>query len=51
MGSGSTPGVKREGRDVDHPPPSRAEVTERVEIYSIRLHGFTKYSLQKEPVR
>jgi hypothetical protein len=29
----SFPGVKRMGRGVDHPPPSRAEVRERVELY------------------
>jgi len=26
-------GVKRPGRGIDHPPPSRAEVKERVELY------------------
>jgi hypothetical protein len=26
-------GVERPGRGVDHPPPSRAEVKERVEMY------------------
>ena len=30
--SGSFPGVKRPGRCVNHPPPSRAEVKERVEL-------------------
>jgi hypothetical protein len=29
----SSPGVKRPGCDVDHPPPSSAEVKERVELY------------------
>ena len=29
----SFPGVKRPGRCVDHPPPSSAEVKERVELY------------------
>ena len=29
----SFPGVKRPGRSVDHPPPSSAEVKERVELY------------------
>ena len=29
----SFPGVKRPGRGFDHPPPSRAEVKERVELY------------------
>jgi hypothetical protein len=33
MGTGSFPGVKRPGRGVNHPPPSSAEVKERVEIY------------------
>jgi hypothetical protein len=33
MGTGSFPGVKRPGRGVDYPPPSRAEVKERVELY------------------
>jgi len=30
MGTGSFPGVKRSGSGVDHPPPSSAEVKERV---------------------
>jgi hypothetical protein len=33
LATGSFPGVKRPGRGVDHPPPSSAEVTERVELY------------------
>jgi len=33
VGTGSFPGVKRPGRGVDHPPPSSAEVKERVELY------------------
>jgi hypothetical protein len=33
MGTESFPGVKRPGRGVDHPPPSSAEVKERVELY------------------
>ena len=33
MGTGSFPAVKRLGRGVDHPPPSRGEVKERVELY------------------
>ena len=33
MGTGSFQGVKRLGRGVDHPPPSSAEVKERVEPY------------------
>ena len=36
----SFPGVKRPGRDVDHPLPSTAEVKERVQLYlSLHLHG------------
>jgi hypothetical protein len=27
------PGVKRQGRGVDHPPPSSAEIKEKVELY------------------
>jgi hypothetical protein len=30
---GSFPGVKRLGHGIDHPPPSSAEVKERVELY------------------
>ena len=33
MGTGSFAGLKRLGRGVDHPPPSSAEVKERVEIH------------------
>jgi hypothetical protein len=33
MGTGFFPGVKRPGRDVDDPPPSSAEVKERVELH------------------
>jgi hypothetical protein len=33
MGTGSFPGVKWPERGVDHPPPSSAEVKERVELY------------------
>jgi hypothetical protein len=33
MGTGSLSGVKRPGRGVDHPPPSSAEVKERVGLY------------------
>jgi hypothetical protein len=33
MCTGSFPGVKRPGRGVDHPPPSSAEVKERVGLY------------------
>jgi hypothetical protein len=33
MSIGSFPGVKWPGRDVDHPPPFRAEVKDRAELY------------------
>jgi hypothetical protein len=33
MGTGSFPGVKRPGRDADHPPPSSAEVKKGLELY------------------
>ena len=33
MGTGSFPGVKRPGRGVDHPPPSKRRGHERVELY------------------
>jgi hypothetical protein len=32
VGTGSFPGVKQPGRGIDHPPPSSAEVKERVEL-------------------
>ena len=32
-GTGSFPGLKRPGRGVDSPPPSRAEIEERAELY------------------
>jgi len=35
--TGSSPGVKQPGRDVDHPPPSSPEVKERVELYLYSL--------------
>ena len=38
-GTGSFLGVKRPGRGVDHPPPSSAEVKERVELYLYSLSG------------
>jgi hypothetical protein len=39
MGTGSFPGVKRPGRGIDHPPPSSAEVKERVELYLYSTSG------------
>ena len=39
MGTGSFPGVKRPGRDVDHPPAYCAEVKERVELYLYPTSG------------
>jgi len=33
MGTASFPEVKQPGRGVDHPPPSSAEVKERIQIY------------------
>jgi len=33
MGTGSFPGVNQPESGVDHPPPLRAEVKERVELY------------------
>ena len=41
IGTGSFPGVKRPGRDDDHPPPSTAEVKERVDIYLYSPSGFS----------
>ena len=35
----SFPGVKRPGRGVDHPPPSSAEVKERVELHIYSVSG------------
>jgi hypothetical protein len=37
-GTGSFPGVKQEGRGIDHPP-SSAKVKERVELYFYSLFG------------
>jgi hypothetical protein len=37
----SFPGVKRPGRGVDHPPPSNAEVKERVELYLYSPSGLS----------
>jgi len=39
MGTDSLPGVKRPGRGVDYPPPSSAEVKERVELYLYSPYG------------
>jgi hypothetical protein len=39
MGTESFPGVKRQGRGVGHPPLSRAEVKERVELYLYSSSG------------
>ena len=38
-GTGSYLGVKRSGRGVDHPPPSTAEVKEKVEVYLYSPYG------------
>ena len=42
VGTGSFPGVKRAERRVDHPPPTSAEVKERVDLYLYPTsdHGF-----------
>jgi hypothetical protein len=39
METGSLPGVDRSGRGVDHPPPTSAEVTERVKLYLYSPYG------------
>jgi len=39
MGTGSFSGVKRPGRDVDHPSPSSAEVKEKVALYPYSPFG------------
>jgi len=46
MGTGSFPGVKPPGRGIDHPPPSSAEVKERVEryLYPPPIWVFVAYS-------
>ena len=41
MGTGSFPGVKRPVRGVDYPPPSSAEVKERVELYLYSPSGLS----------
>jgi len=44
MGTGSFPGVKRPGRGVNHPTPSRAEVKERVEL-CLYFHSGSSWSV------
>jgi hypothetical protein len=44
MCTGSFQGVKRAGRDVEHPPTSSAEVKEKVELYLLPLWAFVVYS-------
>ena len=39
MGTGSLPGVKRPGRDADHPPPSKCRDQERVGLYLYSPYG------------
>ena len=39
IGTRSHPQVKQPGRGIDHPPPSRAEVKERVGLYLYSLSG------------
>ena len=39
MGTVSFPGIKRQGRGVDHPPPSSAEVKERTKLYFYSISG------------
>jgi hypothetical protein len=40
MGTGSFfPGLKRSGRGVNHPPPSKVEVKERVDLYLYSPYG------------
>jgi len=40
MGTGSSPGVKRPGRGVDHPPPSSSEVKEKEGLHFYSLSGY-----------
>jgi len=40
MSTGSFPGIKRSGRGVDHPPPSSAEVEEKIELYICSFWAF-----------
>jgi len=39
VGTGSSPGVNRPGRGVDHQSPSSAEVKERIELYLYSTSG------------
>ena len=39
MSTGSFTEVKRPGRGVDHPPPSSADVKERIELYLYSTSG------------
>jgi hypothetical protein len=39
MDTNSFPGVKRPGHGVDHPPPSSAEVKDRIELYIYSISG------------
>ena len=41
MDTGSFPGVKRPGLDLDNPPPSSAEIKELVELYLYSPCGFS----------
>ena len=41
VGTGSFPGVKSPGRGVDHPPPSRVKVKERIELYIYSPFGLS----------
>jgi len=41
VGAVSFPGVRRTGRGIDHPPPSSADVKERVELYLYSPSGLS----------
>jgi len=41
MSPESSPWIKRPGRGADHPPPSSADVNERVELYVYSVSGFS----------
>ena len=43
-GAGSFAGVKRSGRDVDHPSQSSAEFKERVELYLFYSRSLVKFT-------